>query len=384
MAKHDPSVDPTPPPLGSLTNLKILKVTALLIALLILRTCLNAPDTPVVPDSSPATDSLLQVEMAEPADPGNLFSPPTLQRRWQETDNPEVYMPTGSGRVESASYGSVRTQSSGRASFHEGVDIAPLKWVNGKARDEVFAVADGEVAYINRVAGNSSYGIYLVIRHPDPVGEVYSLYAHLASVRKDLSSGDPVNRGDELGIMGHSSTLGIPRQRSHLHFELCMMLNPDFHRWYRAQNLTPDHRRYHGYNLAGLNPHLLLSSLHGREEVPFSFAGALQQTETAWTILIRTDRVPRYFDQYPDLWEGPPPGHGAIMLEVSESGVILAGRSATAEEARKLGTQSTRILSVQEDVLGRNGLRHIRERNGSWQLARNGERWLDILLYRSQ
>lgn len=381
MPPPDSPPDAIPPPYGSLTNLKILKFTGILILLLLLRSLFDS-ETDTEAETNPAEpDPVLQIEMVAPSPPGDLYGPPTPQRLWLEVDNPDVYMPTGSGRVESASYGSVRTQRSGRATFHEGVDIAPVNWRQGRAADSIYAVSDGEIVYINRIAGNSSYGIYVVIRHQDAIGEVYSLYAHMASVEASLSAGDPVQRGDTLGVMGHTSTLGIPRRRSHLHFELCLMLNPDFQSWYASQRLSPNHQRYHGYNLVGLNPHFLLATLHNREEIPFSFKNAIIETDTAWTILIKTKRIPAYFRVYPDLWEGGTPETGAIVLDVSESGVILKGRPATKAQAADLGSSQTRILEVNSEALGRNGLRHIRKQGTRWSLGRNGERWLDILLY---
>lgn len=383
MEPFDTSSDSPHPPYGGLTNARILKFTCILILLLLLRNCFDSEEQPAEEPDSTATDSaIIQVEMAEPKPLGATYGPPTPQTLWQETDNPKVFMPTGSGRVQSAHYGSVRTQRSGRASFHEGVDIAPTVWSRGRAQDEIFAVNDGKVAYINRVGGNSSYGIYIVLEHEDPLGSVYTLYAHMASVTKSLRAGDPVQRGDSLGVMGHSSTLGIPRQRSHLHFELCLMLNPEFNRWYRSKKLTPNHQRYHGYNLVGLNPHFLLSQLHEREETRFSFEQALEQTQRAWTILIKTPRKPNYFSHYKDLWQGPAPQYGAIVLDVSESGVILAGRSASSEQSQELGTKKTMILDVDTEALGRNGVRHIQKISGKWQLRSNGDRWLEILLYR--
>lgn len=361
----------------------MVEIAVFLVLLLIARSCLRSPrpETDTGTEAAPSSTAV-QVEMAAPSPPGPLFGPPTPQRSWKEVDNPKVYMPTGSGRVISASYGSVRTRSSGLASFHEGVDVAPVEWERGRATDPIFAVADGEVAYINKVGGNSSYGIYVVLRHPDPVGDVYTLYAHLASVDDALRTGNPVSRGDTLGIMGHSSTLGIPRQRSHLHFEICMMLNPEFRRWYRSQKLKPDHNRYHGFNFTGLNPHLLLSRLHERDSAPFTFQEALNQTESAWTIAIATPHRPLYFRMYPDLWKGGSAVGDAIVLEVSESGAILSGRAAEPAEVEALGRSKTRILEVNPDVLGRNGTRHILKRNGTWSLGSNGERWLEILLFR--
>lgn len=362
---------------------RILEILLLLGVLFLIRTCVFRPQPLTEPSPpSPVPSAMLQVEMTDPIPVGPLFGPPSPQRRWKDRDDPNVYMPTGSGRVVSASYGSVRTRSSGRASFHEGVDVAPTSWKRGRATDPIFSVSDGTVAYINRIAGNSSYGIYIVIRHQDEAGEVYSLYAHLASVDTSLSAGDTVQRGDAIGVMGHSSTLGIPVRRSHLHFELCLMLNPEFTYWYRAKKLKPNHREYHGFNLVGLNPHLLLSSLHEQESAPFSFAQALKETETAWHIAISSKQNLKYFDDYPSLWTGSPYQGKALVLDVSESGIPLSGRNATPEELKTLGSQSHAILDVDSEVLGRNGLRHVTQRNGSWQLGSNGTRWLDILTYR--
>lgn len=380
----DPHTSAKPSPFGSSSRIKVLEGVILLVALLAVRACLRQPSEVSEPALLPAADlsDPIRIEMAEPEPLEAWYGPPTPQRMWNEVDNPQVYMPTGSGRIISASYGSVRTNSSGRASFHEGVDIGPTRWERGRATDAIFAVADGEVAYINRAGGNSSYGIYVVIAHQDRIGEVYTLYSHLASVPKSLSQGDTVTRGQEIGIMGHSSTLGIPQQRSHLHFEICMMLNPDFLRWYQSKKLTPSHDRYHGFNLIGLNPHLLLTRLHDRDEARFSFAEALRLTPTAWTLLLATDRLPSYFQKYPTLWQGDLYYRGPLVMEVSESGAPLSGRPATPEEIETLGTRKTRVLEVNTEVLGRNGTRHILRQNGVWDVASAGERWLEILLYR--
>ncbi|MGA0334022.1 MAG: M23 family metallopeptidase, partial [Kiritimatiellia bacterium] len=269
-----------------------------------------------------------------------------------------------------------------RATFHEGVDIAPVKKDSrGRALDPVYAISDGEVAYVNRVAGNSSYGIYVVLKHQDEVGPVYSLYAHLASVPSQIQAGKKLAMGDEIAVMGHTSTIGIPVQRSHLHLELCMMLNPSFDKWYRKQKLKPDHGRYHGFNFAGLNPKKLLIPLSGKEQIPFSFQQTLQETEPAWQLLLRTTKRPRYFSMYPQLWQGSPYRGRAMLLSVSESGIPLSGRNADEEEIRKLGSSDSLVSSVNEAVLGRNGTRHILKNRGQWILGANGKRWLEILIY---
>jgi len=335
--------------------------------------------------TNPTRPDALVLDLPPTPEPGLVYGPPTPQTAWDETDNPSVYMPTGSGRVASAGYGSVRTRSSGRASFHEGVDIAPVNRDRaGRALDDVFAVAKGEVAYINRVAGNSSFGKYVVLTHDDPVGEVITLYAHLASAADGLREGDSVTRGQVIGRMGHTSTLGIPRRRSHLHLETGMLLNSRFNRWYASEGLSPDHDIYHGYNLAGLDPMNLLSRLANRETTRFSFLQTIKDTPVAWRILLPASRRPDYFDRYPALWEGEDFTGDAVVLDVSESGVPLAGRNPTPEERARLGSDSHLVLDVNEEALGRNGLRHIVPRGDGWRLARNGERWRDILMYGAQ
>ncbi len=96
---------------------------------------------------------------------------PTDQKELLDWQKPGVYQPTASGKVGSALYGSVRTaKKRGRllSSFHEGLDIASLHRDRySRPLDQVYAVAEGEVAYINKIAGNSSYGRYVVITHDD-------------------------------------------------------------------------------------------------------------------------------------------------------------------------------------------------------------------------
>lgn len=343
-----------------------------------------APSEPPAEPAASKEQSLPQdilIRLPPPLPPWPAFSHPSPQRDWDQTENPAVYMPTGSGRVESAGYGSVRTNSSGRASFHEGVDIAPVAWSRGKAADKVFAASNGRIAYINRVAGNSSYGIYVVIAHADDLGEVYTLYAHLASVTPGLKADQPVTMGAEIGQIGHSSTLGIPAQRSHLHFEMGLRLNPAFDRWYRKQKMTPDHGNYHGFNFAGFDPRKMLIPLSRKDQVPFSYAHTLKQEPVAWQLLLRTRHAPRYFEQYPKLWQGAPYEGKVLLLEMSESGIPLRGRNADENESAMLGSLKSLVSFVDEAALGRNGLRHVAKSGGKWQLATNGERWLEILMY---
>ncbi len=315
--------------------------------------------------------------------PGLWYTHPTDQRDLWNTESTEVYQPTAAGRVESALYGSVRTRSfSGRLlpAFHEGLDIAAMQRDRrGRPLDEIYAVTDGRVAYVNRVAGNSTYGIYIVLAHDDPVGEIYTLYSHMARVESGLRAGEPVQRGAVLGVMGNTASSGIPMHRAHLHFEIGVINNSRFDVWYRAQKLVPDHGAWHGHNLTGIDP---LAVFDTREkEIEFSMKRYLRELPPAFTLLFRADRLPDYFRRYPGLWQGSPFTAGAIVMSVSEGGVPLSGRMASLEEVEAMGRDSVRVLEVDEDVLGRNGLRQVVRRGGEWTFGRNGERWLEILKY---
>ena len=373
------------PPRSTPGWVRLAEVILFLFALLVVRSCLKSPEEkPAEAQAQPTPRPLQQISMAPPKPLAPLFGPPTPQTRYLDVEDPKVYMPTGSGRIQSAHYGSTRTNSRGWASFHEGVDISPVEWKRGVAQDPIYTVADGKVSYFSKVGGNSSYGIYLVIEHPDTLGKVYTLYSHLASVDPSISTGKSLTRGDVLGITGHTSTLGIPRQRSHLHFELCLMLNPEFNGWFRSKKLKPNHKAFHGWNLVGLNPHLLLSQLHQKETTPFSFADAVEKTEVAWSMAIRSRNRPNYFSLYPSLWKDGAYNGQAFVIEASESGAPLSGRNATAEEITRMENAKTLVLSVNKEALGRNGLRHVVNDKGRWRIGKNGNCWLEILLYRSR
>lgn len=320
---------------------------------------------------------------APPPLPGLIYTYPTDQQDLWNTESVEVYQPTASGRIESALFGSTRTRSIGGRLlpvFHMGIDIASLRRDRqNRPLDEIYAVADGRVAYVNRVAGNSNYGIYIVLLHDDPMGEIYTLYAHLARVAGGISEGARVARGDVLGIMGNTASTGLPMVRAHLHLEIGVVKNQNFTAWYRTQDLPMVHGTYHGFNLVGIDPLAIYGERGGPRR--FSMAPYLKQLDPAFRIVVRTNRLPDYFRRYPSLWRGPPFEGSALVMTVSEAGVPMRGRNATESEIEQLGGNRASVLDVDTDVLGRNGRRHIVRRGTNWELGRNGERWLNILLF---
>lgn len=306
---------------------------------------------------------------------------PTAQTNLVRTSDDSVFMPTASGRIESAFYGSTRTASSGYASFHEAIDIAPLaRDRRRRATDPVLAIADGSVAYANRRSGNSNYGIYVVLEHDDPVGTIYSLYAHLSAVESRLHKGMRVSRGTPIGTMGNTPASIVPVVRSHLHLEVGMIRNRRFDHWASAKKITNLHGRHNGWNLNGINPLDLYTTTDPVR--PFSMRDYLARLPVAFELLIDAARPLDYFTRYPVLWDGELPAMGPLVLSVSEGGVIMAGRGATASERERLATaRAPVVLAADADVLGRNGLRIVVERGGKWEFGRSGAKWLDILTY---
>ncbi len=331
----------------------------------------------------PVAETTLEPTPSPPVKPTLVFGYPTEQRALWDTVSPKVYQPTASGRVESALYGTVRTRAVGThtlPAFHEGLDIAPVR--RGRDRkplDTIHAVAKGRVAYINRVAGNSSYGIYVVLEHEDPIGGIFSLYAHMAKVDPALKVGHMVDLGRDLGLMGNTASTGLPMERAHLHLEVGLLMNRHFHQWYKAQKLVPDHGNFHGHNLAGINPLAIFGSSEGPK--PFSMLEHLRGLPPAITLAFRAKKLPDYFQRYPGLWLGDAFVPGAIVLTISEGGVPMFGRNATAEERARTEKTHAAVLAVDEAVIGRNGLRLAQRRNGEWTWTDGGMRWLDIFTY---
>ncbi len=330
-----------------------------------------APEPAPAPPAAEDPDSLRRMRF------------PTGQDLLAEGANSSAFQPTASGRPESALFGSVRTEQLGKLlapSFHEGLDIAPLQNDRrGRPLDAVQAVADGSVAYVNRVAGNSSYGKYVVLAHESTLGTLYTLYAHLAEIAPGVQAGRPAGAGEALGVLGYSSSSPIPVARAHLHFEICLLANAHYDRWYRAQKLKPDHGSFNGGNLIGLDPLAVFRAQ--RADPEFRFAKYMETIPRAFEVVLASPRPLDFFRRYPALWDGAPFSGRALVLAVSENGLPLRGWNAAEADLAELGKKKWLVRRVNTDALGRNGRRLIVSRNGNWILGSAGERWLEILAY---
>jgi murein DD-endopeptidase MepM/ murein hydrolase activator NlpD len=306
---------------------------------------------------------------------------PTAQRGLHRHEDPEVYMATASGRIESAHYGSTRTgnvRGQILPSFHEGIDIAPLQRdQRNRALDAVLAIAEGRVGYANRVVGHSNYGLYVVLEHEDAAGVIYSLYAHLRSIEDTIHPGARVRRGDVLGIMGNTPSSIIPVSRSHLHFEVGMIQNRAFARWTQREGIQNLHGMHHGWNLTGIQPLALYTN--DAPEQSFSLLQYLRAEPVGFSVVVNAVKPLDYFLRYPSLWTGQGKPQGAIVLSVSEGGVVLRGRAAT--EAEAVASRLPYVLHGDADVLGRNGLRLVVADGAGWRISGDSIRWLSILMH---
>jgi len=355
----------------------------ILIAALLLAGCQKeqpvAPPQPItaVPEQ-PAVTAPANVPPQPVTPPWKELVFPTAQTRLLDGDL-RVFMPASPAHPESGLFGTVRTGAKGQARFHEGIDIAPLQRDRrGEPADEVHAVAAGVVGYVNPIAGNSNYGKYVVLLHNDPLGAVYTLYAHLAAVA--VRAGQPVQPGTPLGVMGHTSSVPFPRERAHVHFEIGLVNNERFALWYRAQKLKPDHGNFHGSNLTGVDP---LAFLHWQHEHPAGgFRDFLATQSAAFELLVAPPHALDFFRRYPALWEGDPWRVGAaVVLSCAEDGLPLRGRLATEAERQTLGRARVAVLGIHAEALGRNGNHLVLQARHGWVLGQNGDRWLSALVY---
>lgn len=230
---------------------------------------------------------------------------PTESKDFQNGKRPEEFLqPTVSGNPLSGAFGDVRNNG---YRFHEGIDIKPVRR-NRKSEplDEIYAAFDGVVRCVNRVAGNSGYGRYVVITHPQLDVEVYTLYAHMSAVDDGIVKGKRVRAGDRLGIMGRSASYAIAKPQAHLHFEIGLMYSGGFDRWYKNSRRFKQKNffgNYNGMNLEGFDPlEFMYAARTGR--VKSGMADYIKNMPTAYVARVYTSNTPDFARMYPALADG--------------------------------------------------------------------------------
>lgn len=296
---------------------------------------------------------------------------PTPNTAWAEgRPAREILQHAGSGDPESGGFGGVR---SGGSQFHEGIDIKAVKRDRrGEPLDAVFAAMNGVVRHISRVAGNSSYGRYVVLEHPENDVPVYTLYAHLAQITPGLKVGDRVGRGQTLGTMGHTAGgYVIPRERAHLHFEIGLMVTRNFQAWYDARKFGSrnEHGLWNGMNLMGIDPLEFMNQWKaGKVD---SFAGYFARMEPAVRVRIATPRVPDFITRYPALLATPLPlAVAGWEIKFNETGLPFSWRPLTASEITGLTPNRPLIEEVDRNVERRDRSKDLAvQRRGRWVIG---------------
>lgn len=300
---------------------------------------------------------------------------PTPNRAWAEGKPIAYYLQqAGSGNPASGGFGGVRD---GGRRFHEGIDIKCVKRDRrGEPLDDVFAAMDGVVGHINANPGDSNYGRYIVLEHPEQTPAVYTLYAHLARIAPGLRVGERVARGQVLGLMGHSSDSPIPRDRAHLHFEVGLMTTRNFQRWYDRQRFGSHNYQgiWNGYNLIGFDPLMLFNGWRaGRIH---SMLDVFRQMTPAVRIRISTTQFPDFVSRYPSLLTKRP-GFGPVAgweISCNWTGLPFAWTPLDAAQVAGLPIDRPEIIYVDRALVREERSKSIAVlRRGHWYPGRDLE-----------
>lgn len=285
---------------------------------------------------------------------------PTPNTAYLEGKPIEAYVqPTASGEATSGLFGCVR---SGGAQYHEGVDLKPVKLdKKGEPADDVFATMSGVVRHINPVAGNSSYGRYIVLEHPEQSLPVYTLYAHLSAVRPGLKIGDTVARGQVIATMGRSSGgYTIPRDRAHLHYEIGLVATRNFQSWYAWKKFgSPnDHGIYNGMNLLGVDALDFFNEFRARRVD--DFAGYFSRLPPVATVRVATNRTPDFVQRYPALLTAERPlAVAGWEIKVNATGLPFAWTPLNATDVAGYRPDEVRVVDSDAEALKRNRCKSI-------------------------
>lgn len=315
---------------------------------------------------------------------GQSFHLPTSSRAIFEPGGEERYFaPTPGKTWESGTFGCVRSDGH---QLHEGIDI---KWTQrdrkGEPTDPVLASASGTVAYVNRKSSLSNYGNYIILRHRIEGLDVFTLYAHLASIREDLQSGSAVKTGETLGIMGRTSNTRtrIATDRAHLHFEINLVASERYAQWHEANlaGLRNDHGNWNGRNLLGIDPRALLHQQRAQGD-KFSLLQFIQsQTELCHVLVRKGDFA--FARRHAALVRRNPTtgqeGIGAYEVVLNFNGIPCQMIPRTPAEVKNYPGKY-HLLSVNDAEQKKNGCRKfLTQKNGKWALTPEALQHLDLL-----
>ena len=291
---------------------------------------------------------------------------PTPNPAFQNGEPIEAFIqPTASGKRESGLFGCVRNNGH---RFHEGLDLYPVaRDQRGEPLDAIYAVLPGRIVYINKVAGNSNYGRYVVIEHDQEAAAFHTLYAHMASIEPNVLVGSRVESGAKLGIMGRSASKPMPRSRAHLHFEIGFRLTDQFQAWYDRQRFGSKnhHGNWNGMNLVSIDP---LDFYQGvRRGKVSTVCEYLQKTPAYARIRVYTSEVPDFVNRYPALVTRSYEGSSVVAWDIafSKYGVPKEWTPRFASEGIAGQHGHVEILTYNPDLLKEQTCRRVINQVGS-------------------
>lgn len=296
----------------------------------------------------------------------------------------QFFAPTPGHDWTAGGFGCVR---SGISQMHEGVDIlAQHHDRRGEPTDPVLAAADGEVAYVNQRPALSNYGNYIVIRHRIERLEIFTLYAHLASIGAEVRPGNRVKTGEPIGRVGRTTNTRSPigKDRAHLHFEIDLFVNDHFSRWLQSQDSEArnDHGVWNGRNLLGLDPAEVFKA-QAVAGGKFSLLDYVRSRKALCRVWVDRTSFP-WLHRYPALIRRNPiaerEGIAGYELALDFNGVPFQAIPRGSSEIQ--GGPGPRLLSVDEAEQRRHPCRKLVFKQGqAWVLTAHGKELLSLLTH---
>ncbi len=327
----------------------------------------------------------LAAVLAGASSKAEMFRLPTANRALFEKDGEDRFFVGTVGKTwVSGTFGCVRSDG---WQIHEGLDIRCLERdKHGEPADPVMASADGTVAYINTRPSLSNYGNYIVLRHQIESMDIYTLYAHLHSIRDGLKAGQSVKAGDVIAIMGRTANTheGISKDRAHVHFEIDLFVNDRFSEWFKrtSPGERNDHGIWNGQNLNGIDPRLVLLQQHQLGD-KFSLVNYLRSETELCRVFVRSTNFP-WLRRYAPLIKPNPVAEkeGVAGYEIALDFNAVAFELIPRAASEIKGKGKFVLLSVNEAEEKKNPARRlVVQRGGKWQLGPHGLSFLELLTY---
>ena len=298
-------------------------------------------------------------------------------------DNAGFFQPTVEGSIESGMFGCVRNSSH---RLHKGIDIKCLQRDRrGEPLDAIHAVADGTVAFVNAKPGLSNYGRYIVLEHRWDGVPVHTLYAHLSAIADGLAAGQTVRKSQVIGTLGHTSNTRerITTDRAHLHFEIDLLLNPNFYVWYPKHDpQAPPFGNFNGKNLFGIDPAAVFREFASNRKL--NFADYVARQHVGFTVLVSARQFP-WLQMHPEQICLPAQANAipvAYEIAVTPFGVPVTVWARTSAEVTPEQLRRLPVLNRVDEAEMAQACHHFLERGrAGWHLSTAGREWVTLLTY---